>query len=120
MTFYGFHLVFKRSVLFGVNSIVDQCILLSTHWKAKCIYEASSGSKHCFEIWTFSLDSVSDFMDKMNGGLSGLYSEAKGIVHKVLVSAENLQLTLSSDFTLEEHTLRCHHRGCLEAKTTGY
>lgn len=56
----------------------------------------------------------------MNGGLSELYSEAQGVVRKVLVSAENLQLTLRSDFSHEEHSLSCHRRGCLEAETTGY
>lgn len=59
-------------------------------------------------------------MEKMNRGLFGFYSGSQGVVRKVLVSAENLQFTLSSDFSLEERTLRCHHGGCLEAKTTGY
>ncbi|XP_046723919.1 AP-3 complex subunit beta-1 isoform X1 [Silurus meridionalis] len=58
-------------------------------------------------------------MDKMNSGLSGFYSEAQSFVHKVLVSAENLQLTLKSDPILEEHTLSCHPGGFLEAKNTG-
>lgn len=62
---------------------------------------------------------MSGYLDKMNSGLSELYSEAQGVMQKVLISAENLQLTLRSDFSLEEHALNCHHRGFLEAKT-GY
>lgn len=56
----------------------------------------------------------------MNSGLSGLYSEAQCVVRKVLVSAENLQLTVRSDLTLEEYALHSHHNGCKLGNNTGY
>ncbi|KAM9450615.1 AP-3 complex subunit beta-1 isoform 1-T1 [Clarias gariepinus] len=55
----------------------------------------------------------------MNSGLSGLYSEAQCVVRKVLVSAENLQLTVRSDLTLEEYALHSHHNGCKLGNNTG-
>ncbi|KAI4882465.1 hypothetical protein NFI96_007320 [Prochilodus magdalenae] len=58
----------------------------------------------------------------MNGGLSGLRSEAAGVMRTVLVSAENLQLTLRSDISLEERALSSNqHYGDSETtKSKGY
>ncbi|KAG9266009.1 AP-3 complex subunit beta-1 isoform X2 [Astyanax mexicanus] len=44
----------------------------------------------------------------MNGGLFSLRSEAAGVVRTVLVSAENLQLTLRSDISQEEQAFSNH------------
>lgn len=58
---------------------------------------------------------------KMNGGLGSLRLEAAGALRTALVSAENLQLTLKSDLSLEEQALTNNHSsGNGEKPSRGY
>uniref|UniRef100_A0A8C1T3P8 AP-3 complex subunit beta n=1 Tax=Cyprinus carpio TaxID=7962 RepID=A0A8C1T3P8_CYPCA len=52
----------------------------------------------------------------MNGGLGSLRLEAVGVMRNALVSAENLQLTLKSDFSSEEQALTNKHSSGDEEK----
>ncbi|KAI2651566.1 AP-3 complex subunit beta-1 [Labeo rohita] len=55
---------------------------------------------------------------KMNGGLGSLRLEAAGVMRNALVSAENLQLTLKSDFSSEEQALTNNHKSGNEEKSS--
>uniref|UniRef100_A0A8C1DHT0 AP-3 complex subunit beta n=1 Tax=Cyprinus carpio carpio TaxID=630221 RepID=A0A8C1DHT0_CYPCA len=52
----------------------------------------------------------------MNGGLGSLRLEAVGVMRNALVSAENLQLTLKTDFSSEEQALTIKHSSGNEEK----
>lgn len=101
---------------------------MSEAWGSSCDWQMNGSSNTSNFFWSswpslllWFVVLVILYKCKMNGGLGSLRLEAAGALRTALVSAENLQLTLKSDLSLEEQALTNNHSsGNGEKPSSGY
>lgn len=106
-------------ILFGW--FLHGLIKTSEAWGSSCDWQMNGSSNTWLSLLLWFVVLVILYKCKMNGGLGCLRLEAAGALRTALVSAENLQLTLKSDLSLEEQALTNNHSsGNGEKPSKGY